>query len=126
MFEGDPGDRIRIQTRGHRARGGRAGGVASSVTAWPACSELESCAALRRSAYVLAGGLLQAMLAVAVWPFRPALPERTAAATACDALAGVAGEWPGPPQSSAFISAAAKVESMLAAHRTWGARRTEV
>jgi uncharacterized membrane protein YccC len=82
--------------------------------------------ALRRAAYVLAGGLIQAVLAILLWPFRPALPEREAAAAACDGLAVVAGEWPEPPRSSAFIPAAARAESMLAAHRTWGARRTEV
>ena len=82
--------------------------------------------ALRRSAFVLAGGLLQALFAVVVWPFRPNAPEREAAAGAARALSDLTQSWPGPTRSSAFMVAAGKAESMLAAHRTWGARRTAV
>ena len=82
--------------------------------------------ALRLSAFVLAGGLLQAFIAVVVWPFRPNAPEREAAAGAAQALSDLTQSWPGPRRSSAFMIAAGKAESMLAAHRTWGARRTEI
>ena len=82
--------------------------------------------ALRRSALVLAGGLLQTLLAVLVWPFRPNAPEREAAAGAAQALSDLTHSWPGPTRSSAFMRAAGRAESMLAAHRTWGARRTEI
>ena len=77
--------------------------------------------ALRRAALVLAGGLLQTLLAVMVWPVRATAPERTALAAECHALADVAGAWPDSRPSRAFIQSACSAETMLAAHRAWAA-----
>lgn len=47
---------------------------------------------LQRAALVLAGGALQSLLAVGVWPLRPTRPERTAIGAVYRALAGRARE----------------------------------
>jgi uncharacterized membrane protein YccC len=76
--------------------------------------------AMRRSALVLAGGLLETLLAVVVWPIRPTGPERAAVAAAGRDLADIADDWPAL-DGSGFIRSVTTAEAMLAEHRTWTA-----
>jgi hypothetical protein len=79
--------------------------------------------ALRRAALVLAGGLLQTVLALVIWPVIPRAPEREAVADACRALAEVAESWPEPRPAAGFAEAASAAEDMLADHGMWASER---
>ena len=81
--------------------------------------------ALRRAAFALAGGLLQTLLALVVWPVLRRAPEREAVAGACGALAKVADSWPDPRPAAGFAEAASAAEDMLADHGLWASERDE-